>query len=107
MDKDQKTAEDTTKKIIEIDDTQVRGHLRELVRGSVEETLNGLLDAEADALCGAKRYERNPERVDTRAGSYKRGLDTQAGKDQYWTLPNKKKKPVHRNERALKRRKAS
>ena len=80
MDKDQKTAEDTTKKIIEIDDTQVRGHLRELVRGSVEETLNGLLDAEADALCGAKRYERSPDRVDTRAGSYKRGLETQAGK---------------------------
>jgi len=80
MDKDQKTTEEPMKKIIEIDDTQVRGHLRELVRGSVEETLNGLLDAEADALCGAKRYERSPDRVDTRAGSYKRGLETQAGK---------------------------
>jgi putative transposase len=80
MEKDQKTAEDTTKKIIEIDDREVRGHLRELVRGSVEETLNGLLDAEADALCGAGRYERSPDRVDSRAGSYKRGLETQAGK---------------------------
>jgi hypothetical protein len=46
---------DTTKKIIDMDDTAVRGHLQELVRGSVEETLNGLLDAEADHLCGAKR----------------------------------------------------
>lgn len=80
MNKDQKTTEDTTKKIIEIDDREVRGHLRELVRGSVEETLNGLLDAEADALCGAGRYERSPDRVDSRAGCYKRGLETQAGK---------------------------
>ena len=79
MDTDQKTTEDTTKKIIEIDDSAVRGHLQELVRGSVEETLNGLLDAEADALCGAKRYERSPDRVDSRAGHYERGLDTQAG----------------------------
>jgi hypothetical protein len=34
--------------VIQIDEAQVRGHLSELVRGSVEETLNGLLDAEAD-----------------------------------------------------------
>lgn len=80
MERSQNETENTTKKIIEIDDAQVRGHLRELVRGSVEETLNGLLDAEADALCGAGRYERSPERVDTRAGSYKRKLETQAGK---------------------------
>jgi transposase-like protein len=45
----------------------------------VEETLNGLLDAEADRLCGAGRYERSPDRVDTRAGSYTRGLQTSAG----------------------------
>jgi len=39
--------EDTTKltNVIQIDEAQVRGHLSELVRGSVEETLNGLLDA--------------------------------------------------------------
>lgn len=79
MNREQKVAEDTTKKMIEIDDTQVRGHLRELVRHSVEETLNGMLDAEADVLCGAKRYERSPDRLDTRAGSYKRNLETQAG----------------------------
>ena len=80
MEKSQNETDNATKKIIEINDAEVRGHLRELVRGSVEETLNGLLDAEADALCGAKRYERSPDRVDTRAGSYKRGLETQAGK---------------------------
>ena len=34
-------------------------HLSEMVRGTVEETLNAMLDAEADRLCGAARYERN------------------------------------------------
>jgi transposase-like protein len=51
----------------------------ELVRASVEETLNGLLDAEADELCGAARYERSADRVDSRAGSYQRKLLTKAG----------------------------
>jgi transposase-like protein len=51
----------------------------ELVRASVEQTLNGLLDAEADELCGAARYERSPDRVDSRAGSYRRKLLTKAG----------------------------
>ena len=45
----------------------------------MEETLNGLLDAEADEMCQAQRYERAPERVDTRAGHYRRKLQTQAG----------------------------
>ena len=57
----------------------IQDHLGELVRGTVEETLNAMLDAEADALCGAQRYERSPDRVDTRAGSYKRSLHTKAG----------------------------
>jgi len=42
--------------------------------------LNGLLDAEADRLCHAKRYERNAERASTRAGSYKRNFETTSGK---------------------------
>ena len=48
--------------VIKIDERQVQDHLGELVRQSVEETLNGLLDAEADELCGAKRYERTEAR---------------------------------------------
>ena len=36
----------------------------------VEETLNGLLDAEADALCQASKYERTAERVNTRTVHY-------------------------------------
>ena len=42
---------------IKIDDEAVRAHLDELVRSTVEETLNRLLDAEADRLSGVKRYE--------------------------------------------------
>jgi putative transposase len=49
-----------------------------VVRGTVEETLNALLDAEADRLCHAQRYERSRRR-DTRAGHYERGLQTKAG----------------------------
>lgn len=66
-------------KVIEIDEDKIQEHLGEVVRGTVEETLNGLLDAEADRLCNAARYERNEERRDTRAGYYERGLHTKAG----------------------------
>ena len=62
-----------------IDEGQVRGHLDRLVRDSVEETLNALLEAEADALCNARRYARSPERPGTRAGHYARRLQTKAG----------------------------
>jgi transposase-like protein len=50
-----------------------------VVRSSVEETLNGLLEAEAETICRASRYERAPERADTRAGHYERKLETTAG----------------------------
>lgn len=65
--------------VVQIDEGQIKDHLGELVRGTVEETLNAMLDAEADELCGAQRYERSADRVDTRAGSYKRKLHTKAG----------------------------
>jgi len=53
--------------------------LDQVVRSTVEETLNALLDAEADQLCGARKYERAEGRKDTRAGSYERQLQTKAG----------------------------
>jgi putative transposase len=65
--------------VIRIDDERIRDHLGKIVRGSVEETLNALLEAEADRLCNAGRYERNEARRDTRAGSYERKLQTGAG----------------------------
>lgn len=69
----------TLDKVIQIDTAQLKADLGGLVRQSVEDTLNALLDAEADHLCGAKRYERSPDRLDTRAGHYKRQLQTKAG----------------------------
>jgi putative transposase len=65
--------------MVQVDEEQVRSHVDEVVRRSVEETLNGLLEAEAEELCGAQRYERSPDRMDTRAGSYERRLVTKAG----------------------------
>ena len=56
--------------VIQIDEARIRDHLGEMVRGTVEEALNAMLDAEADRLCGAGRYERTEGRKDTRAGSY-------------------------------------
>jgi hypothetical protein len=41
--------------VIRIDDERIKGHLDRIVRGTVEETLNALLDAEADRLCNASR----------------------------------------------------
>ena len=75
-------AEDTAeglKDAIRVNDGQLRGHIDEVVRSSVEETLNALLQAEADQICKAGRYQRSLERVDTRAGHYERKLETKAG----------------------------
>ena len=66
-------------KIIHLDGTELKKELKELVRGSVEETLNRLLDEEADRITQASRYERSPERADTRAGHYSRKLLTSSG----------------------------
>ncbi len=38
-------------KIVRIDEERIKGHLGEIGRGSVEETLNALPDAGADRLC--------------------------------------------------------
>lgn len=43
--------------MVRIDDERIRDHLGQIVRGTVEETLNSLLEAGADRLCNAARYE--------------------------------------------------
>lgn len=65
--------------VIRIDDDRVKEHLDKVVRGTVEETLNAMLEAEADRLCDAGRYERSEARRDLRSGSYERKLQTKAG----------------------------
>lgn len=71
----------STKKaqIIQLNESAVRDHLGEMVRNTVEETLNSMLDSEADRLCNAEKYQRNEARTDTRAGHYQRKLHTRAG----------------------------
>jgi len=65
--------------VIRIDDERVRDHLGRIVRGTVEETLNAMLEAEAERLCNAGRYERTQARRDQRSGTYERKLETKAG----------------------------
>ncbi len=66
--------------VIKINEDQFKNHLGEMVRSTVEETLNDMLDAEADQLCNATRYERTEARTSGRAGHYKRKLHTTSGK---------------------------
>lgn len=65
--------------IVQLNEAAIKNELGEMVRQSVEDTLNALLDAEADRLTHASRYERTERRTDTRAGSYHRKLLTKAG----------------------------
>jgi transposase-like protein len=62
--------------VIQIDEGKIQEHLGEVVRSTVEETLNAMLDAEADRLCRAERYERTEARKirgqDPTSGSYRR-----------------------------------
>jgi len=71
--------EDKSGRIIHIEHEELTQHLDKIVRGTVEDTLNALLDSEADRLCQANRYQRSADRKDTRAGHYKCKLDTKAG----------------------------
>jgi putative transposase len=65
--------------IIQIDEGMIKDHVGKIVKGTVEQTLNALLDADADRLCNAEKYERTEERQDRRAGHYSRKLHTKAG----------------------------
>ena len=51
-----------SEKIVQLNEEVIKGQIKELVRGSVEETLNELLEAEAEKLTQAARYERNETR---------------------------------------------
>ena len=66
-------------KIIQLNEDLIKHDLKDLVRNSVEETLNALLDKEADELVNAEKYERSSDRQGYRSGHYKRNLHTTAG----------------------------
>ena len=65
--------------IIQLNEAAIKGELKELVKNSVEETLNALLDHEADELVKAERYERTGERQGYRSGHYDRSFTTTSG----------------------------
>ena len=50
-------------KIVQLNEEIIKGQIKELVRGSVEETLNELLEKEAESLTQAARYERSRVKV--------------------------------------------
>lgn len=68
-----------SEKIIQLNEGIIKNELKELVRSSVEETLNGLLEAEANQLTNAAKYERSEERQGYRSGHYSRNLTTTSG----------------------------
>ena len=68
-----------SEKIVQLNEAVIKSELKELVRGSVEETLNELLEVEADKLTQAARYERNEQRQGYRSGHYSRNLTTTSG----------------------------
>ena len=67
------------KNFLQLNEEIIKGEIKELVRGSVEETLNELLEAEAEKLTQAARYERNEQRQGYRSGHYSRNLTTTSG----------------------------
>jgi len=68
-----------SKKIVQFNEEIIKKELKELVRDSVEETLNGLLEQEAKQLVNAAKYERTGERQGYRSGHYDRNLTTTSG----------------------------
>ena len=68
-----------SEKIVQFNEEIIKGQIKELVRGSVEETLNELLEKEAESLTQAARYERSEVRQGYRSGHYDRSLTTTSG----------------------------
>ena len=65
--------------IASVDEESLKSDLRELVRKTVQETLNALLDEEADEMVGAGRHERTAAREAYRSGHHKRKPVTAGG----------------------------
>lgn len=65
--------------IIQLNEDLIKNNLKDLVRNSVEETLNALLDHEADELVNADKYGRSGDRKGYRSGHYERNFTTTSG----------------------------
>ena len=67
-------------KIIQVNQPMFETELDRIVSEKVNEILNRMLDAEADEIAGAARYERSDGRKAYRAGHYERDPTVKAGK---------------------------
>ena len=65
--------------IIKIDEEGLKNDLKGVIRKTIEETLNTMLDEEAAELCHAEKHERTEGRQNYRSGHYQRKLLTSAG----------------------------
>ena len=68
-----------SEKIVQLNEEVIKGQIKELVRSSVEETLNERLEKEAESLTQAARCERSEARQGYRSGHYDRNLTTTSG----------------------------
>ena len=59
-----------SEKIVQLNEELIKGQIKELVRSSAEETLNELLEKEAESLTQAARCERSEARQGYRSGHY-------------------------------------
>ncbi|OZG53806.1 IS256 family transposase, partial [Pseudoscardovia suis] len=69
-----------SKEIIQFDQAMFESKLDAMVREKVERIVNAMLDAEADEIANAARYERSGGRKAYRAGHYERSLTAKAGR---------------------------
>ncbi len=68
-----------SEKIVQLNEEVIQGQIKELVRGSVEETLNELLEQETEKLTQAVRYARKEARQGYCSGRYDWNLTTTSG----------------------------
>ena len=87
--------------IIQIDQNLLETRLDRLITEKMTQILNAMLDAEADEITGAARYERSGGRKAYRAGHYERKLTAKAGRLEL-KVPKLKGRPVRvRGDRTL------
>lgn len=74
-----KRREAMSKEIIQFDDAMFESKLDAMIRTKVEDIINAMLDAEADEITNAARYERSGGRKAYHAGHHERGITAKAG----------------------------
>ena len=66
-------------KIVEINEDFLSSHIDQKIKGAIQETINAMLENEAEQLCNAKPHERTEDRTAYRSGKYQRQYQTRVG----------------------------